>query len=312
MKTTVIGSYPKIPNYPREERIRKALHQLDKKEITLEQLEKVFQEETLECMREMEKAGVDLITDGQLRWSDEITYFAGRLENVELNGLTRFFNNNTYYRQPVINGKMKWKETGILKDFEFAGKNAKKELKISLPGPHTLAYCALDKSYEDFKKIAKDFAKALNKEMKKLEKAGAKYIQLNEPFTSEFYPNFIEIAFKGVKAKRFLWSYFYDVPETFFDCECVEVVGLDFVEGKKNFDYLKKGLLGDRELGVGIIDGRNTKMETFAQIEPQIRKIEDYVSCDMMWISPNTGLDFLPRENADAKLKNMVEIIKRI
>src|SRR5688572_24962840 len=139
MQVTVVGNYPKIPNLPRPARLRNALARLDRGEITPEQLAKVEDEVTIEVIREQEEAGIDLVTDGQVRWLDEQTYLMGRLDGVSLNGLIRFFDTNTYYRQPVIEGSISWREPIMLRDYRFARDNASRPLKPVLTGPYTLA-----------------------------------------------------------------------------------------------------------------------------------------------------------------------------
>ena len=102
IRTTTIGNYPKVTDSASKESIRSAIHQYDSEKFSSQQLEEVFRENTRRVLREQEEAGIELLTDGQLRWDDLVTPFAAKIEGFQINGLTRFFNNNVYYRQPIV------------------------------------------------------------------------------------------------------------------------------------------------------------------------------------------------------------------
>src|SRR5438093_12459205 len=111
MKTTVVGSYPKIPNRPRPARLRQAINRRDRGEITSEELARVADEVTIEAIQEQVDAGVDVVTDGQIRWDDDQTYVTMSMGGVERGGLQRYLDTNTYYRQPEIVGPVSWKDS---------------------------------------------------------------------------------------------------------------------------------------------------------------------------------------------------------
>ena len=137
--TSVVGNYPKVAEGVSGPSIRQAIHRHDQKEITDEALEKIFQDNTTRVIREQEALGIDIITDGQLRWEDIVTPLASHLEGFHINGLTRFFNNNVYYRQPVAVGKLVWKNPITVDAFRFAKSQARHTLKAVLPSPFTFA-----------------------------------------------------------------------------------------------------------------------------------------------------------------------------
>src|SRR5438105_2323830 len=117
MLVTVVGNYPKIPDRPLPARLRTALARLDSGQITVEELAKVEDAVTIEVMAEQADAGIELITDGQVRWQDEQTYIADKLGGISINGLTRFFDTNTYYREPVLDGPIAWQSPILVRDF---------------------------------------------------------------------------------------------------------------------------------------------------------------------------------------------------
>ena len=126
MQTTVVGNYPKIPNRPRPARLRVALNKRDRGEITDEELARVRDEVTVEVIQEQIDAGVDIVTDGQVRWDDDQTYIATTLKGIEIGSLQRYMDTNTYYRQPEITGPVSWQAPALVSDFQFARENSSK------------------------------------------------------------------------------------------------------------------------------------------------------------------------------------------
>ncbi|HZC31090.1 MAG TPA: hypothetical protein VE261_06185, partial [Gaiellaceae bacterium] len=104
MKTTVIGAFPKISDDAAGQELRRALHRLDRGELGAEALDDVYEAETRRAIGELEAAGVDVINDGQIRWDDLFAVFARAWGGVSRGPLERFYDNNTYFRQPVIEG----------------------------------------------------------------------------------------------------------------------------------------------------------------------------------------------------------------
>src|SRR5688572_27121657 len=107
MQTTVVGNYPKIPNRPRPGRYRNALNKRDRGEITNEELAQVADEVTIEVIQEQIDAGVDIVTDGQVRWDDDQTYVARNFGGVKIGALQRYLDTNTYFRETEIVGDVR-------------------------------------------------------------------------------------------------------------------------------------------------------------------------------------------------------------
>ncbi|MEK6808676.1 MAG: methylcobamide--CoM methyltransferase [Nanoarchaeota archaeon] len=321
MQTTVVGNYPKVPNLPKPAKLRNAINEFDTGRITLEQLRKIKDEVTIEVIHEQVNAGIDIITDGQIRWDDAQTYFAKDIEGFSINGLIRYFNTNTYYRQPIIETKLKWNRAITVNDFNFAVQNSNVPVKAVVIGPYTLARLSKNNSYKDFDELILDLALILNNEVVELQEAGANFIQIDEPaITNNFVDDDVDVdllkeavakLFKGISAKKSLYTYFGTIDGLYpdildFD---IDVLGLDFVMGRENFEILEKADF-TKELGFGIIDARNTKLEKKIEIINNIKKITRIVQNDKLYINPSCGLEFLPRENAYAKLVNMVSAVK--
>lgn len=314
MLTTVVGSYPKIPNRPRPARLRIAINRRDRGEITDEELARVQDEVTIEVIQEQAEAGVDVVTDGQIRWDDDQTYFACRLQGVEAGGLQRYLDTNTYFRQPEVAGPIVWPGPLLVRDYQFAAQHSPKPVKAVLPGPFTLAALSADMHYGSRERLAMAYAEALRREAEALAAAGAQRIQLNDPVIV-FRKDEIATACRaltyildGLQAERGLYTWFgsaggilprlLELP--------VDVIGLDFVAGAANWDALKS-VRFDKKLGFGIVDGRNTRLETPQQVAEAIKRVSEYVPPDRLYVNPSCGLEYLPRETAFEKLKRMVE-----
>ena len=318
MRTTAVGAYPKIPNRPRPARLRRAIARRDRGEITSEELALIEDEVTAEVIAEQAEAGLDLVTDGQVRWDDDQTYIAQRLDGFEIGGLIRYFDTNTYYRQPNVTGPVRWRQPILVRDYEFAAGHSAKPVKALITGPYTLAALSADSHYRDRRRLVLDLAEALHQEAQALAAAGAPVIQVNEPAIvrhKEDAPLLQEAVSKmldGVDAETALYTWFGDadgILPRLMELP-VDVIGLDFVWGPGNWEALKR-TVSTKGLGFGVVDGRNTRMESVEEIAEQIRQVSELVPADRLYVNPSCGLEYLPREVAFEKLKRMVEGVRR-
>lgn len=315
MQTTVVGNYPKIPNRPRPARLRNAINRRDRGDLTNEELAAIEDEVTVEVIEEQIAAGVDVITDGQVRWDDDQTYVARRLAGVEIGGLQRYLDTNTYYRQPEITGAIKFKGPVVAAPWQFAQERSGRPVKAIVPGPYTLAALSADKHYGSREKLALAFADALRGEIEALAEAGCKHIQVNDPvivFNKGDYGTFHKAIAKlldGVSAAETgVYTWFGDcagILPQMQELPC-DVIGLDFEAGPGNWEAIKE-VKFEKKLGAGIVDARNTRLETAAEVAEAVRRLSDAVSPERLYLNPSCGLEYLPRETAFAKLKVMAE-----
>ena len=181
MITTVVGDYPKIGANTRAPSLRTAIGRFDAGQISREELRRVEEEVTREIIAEQVEAGIDLVTDGQVRWEDGQTYFASRIGGFTINGLIRYFDTNTYYRQPVADGPLTWREPTVVEDFQFAVANSARPVKPVVTGPYTLARLSRSEHHPSLAHLVLELAEVLNQEAQELEKSGATIIQFDEP-----------------------------------------------------------------------------------------------------------------------------------
>ncbi|MCJ7577696.1 MAG: methylcobamide--CoM methyltransferase, partial [candidate division Zixibacteria bacterium] len=198
LKTTVVGNYPKITEDKTQANLRLALNRFDEKKITSEELEKVYQETIKRVIKEQKEAGLDILTDGQIRWDDLVTPFAKNIDGFKIGGLLRFFDNNVYYRRPVVKSKLSFKNYSVVEEFKFAQNISSKKIKPVIVGAFTLAKLSLDEFYNDEEKLVLDLAEILHKEAMRLDQENAEMIQIDEPSLC-YYPDKIDLVEKSLR-----------------------------------------------------------------------------------------------------------------
>ena len=318
MLTTVVGSYPKIPDRPHPPKLRSAIARFDRGDMAADEMRRVEDEVTVEVIQEQAEAGVDIITDGQIRWEDDQTYFARRMEGFSIDGLIRYFDTNMYYRQPVVEGPVRWRESAVAADYEFAKIQSPAPVKALVTGPYTLAALSADQHYGSLRDLTLALAVELRNEVLALEKAGAPIIQINEPAIlqqKQDFPLFrqaLEMMMDGVRTEAHLYTWFGDIDGLY--PQILELpfaaIGLDFVRGPANWDVIARQPF-TKKLGLGIIDARNTRLESVDEIVSAVRRASALVAADMTYVNPSCGLEYVPREVAQAKLARMVQGVRQ-
>ena len=314
MITTVVGNYPKIPRGSQAANLRRAITRFDAGRISQEELDAVADEATIEAIQEQAEAGLDLVTDGQIRWDDGQTYLARGINGFTIDGMLRYFDTNTYFRQPIPEEKLEWRGPISVQDFSFAQKASPKPVKPVITGPFTMGYLSQLGCYGDRAALVLDLATILNQEARALQDAGAEIIQFDEPAVLKYKQDFAllqeasDILTRGLELKTAIYTYFGDISgidQQFFQLP-FKVFGLDFMMGRVNYELIES-LPEDKELAAGVMDARNTKMETVDELVDSIRTVSRHVSLERLYINPSAGLEFLPRPTAQAKLTRLVE-----
>src|SRR3989442_6128607 len=224
VQTTVVGTYPRIGETFKEQALRRGIGRLDRGEIGEAGLQVVERDTVRDVLREQNEIGIDLVTDGQISWYDSQSHFSGKLTSIEINGLVRYFDTNTYYRQPVVHGAVAWDEPVLVDEWKFAQANSKAPVKAVLTGPVTLASLALDKHYRSKKTLALDLATAIGEEVGTLVRAGASHVQIDEPVLTR-HPEELTLVSEALERIRSykadstltLFTYFGDVAPIFRD-----------------------------------------------------------------------------------------------
>ncbi len=314
VETTVVGSYPKPPDEGSTFTLRKTLHALEGGGATPEDLDRARDDLVRQVISEQEDAGIDIVTDGHGRWDDLLTPFARHIAGFEIGGLLRWFDNNVYYRRPVCVGPVEWRGPSSVDALKFAQSVATKPVKAVIPGPLTFARLSVDEHYDDHAAFVTAIAGVLAQEAFELEAAGAKYIQIDEPALLGA-PEDLELARTALSivtgelesAETTLATYFGDAKRLgaeLFDLP-VDGFGLDLISGSENFELISS-LPEGKHLQAGIVDARNTKLEDVSELRSTIERLAG-VAGGRLRVSPSSGLEFLPREKARAKLVRLAE-----
>ena len=193
MKTTVIGAFPKISDQPGGQELRQALHKQDRGELSELELDAVYDAVTASAIKELEAAGIDVINDGQIRWDDLLAPFASAWTGVQRGPLERFYDNNTYFRQPTIDGPISSDGQTLVKGFTYAKSIATRDLKAAVAGPITFATLSIDTHYRSFEDRVLAVADAIAADVKGLASAGATLVDVEDPGLV-FAPQHIELA----------------------------------------------------------------------------------------------------------------------
>lgn len=328
---TSAGNYPRIGDAPELQTLRRTIALADRGERTEADLLDAENEMTRRAISDQVRAGLDLITDGQIRWYDPISHLAGKLEGVEIKGLLRFFDTNTYFRQPVLTSKPARQAPLVVSEFAFASnalghlptpqeKAGRLAVKPVLTGPYTLAKFSLAQNgaFDRLEARAAAFAEALAAEVKALAEAGAEVIQVDEPAILKYPQDWSvfeqalaslvrarrEAEQAGRKARLALCVYFRDcLPlwEKLVNLP-VDIVDLDFTYNPKLAGAIAAAG-SPKPLGLGLIDGRNTRIEDAGAVAREVERLLPKIQGGRAYLSPSCGLEYLPRDRAYAKLE---------
>jgi 5-methyltetrahydropteroyltriglutamate--homocysteine methyltransferase len=314
IKTTVIGAYPKIGDGLEAQELRRALHRHDRSEISDAELAKVYDDVTRATIGEIEAAGVDVVNDGQIRWDDLLAPFARSWSGAEPGPLERFYDNNTYYRQPVITGALTTDGQSLVRDYTFAKGVAKAKLKAAVPGPLTFAtLTARDDEYRSIQDRTLAAADAIAKEIAGLAAAGARMIDIEDPAVVAA-PKYIETAREAYARLAdaghalALVTYFFP-PDPVLESLAsfpVGVIGLD-VRSRDTTALERLDVFRTQYVLLGVVDARNTRLETAEEVAAYAERALKLVPQERLILAPTTSLEYLPRDIARAKLAALVE-----
>ena len=327
LPTTVVGSYPqpgwlidraklgsKVP------RVRE--HELWR--VAANFLEEAQDDATILAIRDMERAGIDIVTDGEMRRESYSNRFATALEGVDIENPGKTVNRSGGFSVvPRIAGAIKRRGPVEVSDLLFLKKNTSRKAKITLPGPFTMAQQAQDDYYKDEEALAMAFAAAVNEEMKDLRKAGADVIQLDEPWL-QARPD--RAARYGVKAiNRAL----QDIPGTTVVHLCfgyaaavaskpsgysflpqladttAAQISIEAAQPRLDLSVLKE--LGKKTVMLGVIDLGTEAVETPQAVAERIRAGLKVVPAERLVLAPDCGMKYLTRESAFGKLRALAE-----
>ncbi len=312
------SSYPRIGDVAGQQRLRRAYAQHERGEINVSEFEAIQTSVVQEIVGEQVEAGLDLVTDGQIRWYDPISHFAGRLDGVKINGLLRFFDTNFYIRQPVIVDQLSWKGPILVEEYRSAQAASPRPVKVALTGPYTLGRFSILESarYRNLPELVADYAEAIMKEVEALANAGATLIQIEEP-SMLHHPGeagLVKVALSRIasqkgSARLLLATYFGDAAPLYEIMQAfpVDTLGFDFTYSRGLGDLIARAG-SDKAIAFGVVDGRNTRMQPLEEIFSVLRTALPKVKGSPSYLTSSCGLEYLPRDKALQKLKQMAAV----
>ncbi|MGB5106799.1 MAG: hypothetical protein WBP29_09655 [Candidatus Zixiibacteriota bacterium] len=315
LRTTTVGNYPKLPSEKGQVNIRKMLHRFDKNEVSRGELDAAYDAVTTRVIAEQASAGIDLPTDGQIRWDDIVTPLAAGLDGFKVGGLLRWFDNNVYYRKPKIAGPILWKEPATAPNFQFAQQKSARPIKAVLPAPYSFAKLCDDQHYTSQAKLLADIGSALRLEAQALITAGAKHIQFDDPWLPYHHEDAgvaidaLNTVVDGLEAEFWTCYYFSNIAKLAESLKQlqVSVIAADCVSHPGNVESLM-GLSNKFICCFGIVDARNIKMEREDQLQTMLNRIA--ATAPNAYVSPSCGLEFLPHRDAVAKVQILARAVK--
>ena len=324
LPTTVVGSYPQPEWLVDRAMLSKGVPRVRLQEIwrvPAAFLEQAQDDATIVAIREMERAGIDIISDGEIRRESYSNRFATALDGVDVENpgtITDRYGNET--RVPRVVGPIRRARPVELRDMEFLRRNTDHPAKITLPGPFTMAQQARNEVYRDVEAMAMDFAEAVNAEARELQAAGADVIQLDEPWlrndpeaAKRYAVPAINRALAGLTVPTALhlcfgyaavvkhqkpagYSFLPQLAETI-----ASQISIEAAQPKLDLGVLAD--LAGKTIILGVIDLGDPAVETVEQVATRIRAGLARVAPHRLVLAPDCGMKYLPRETAFGKLK---------
>jgi len=326
--TTLVGSYPQ-PDWliDRDKLAQRFPPRLRAKElwrVAEPWLAQAQDDATVLAIRAQEAAGLDIITDGEIRRESYSNRFATALEGVDIDnpgkGLDRSGHPITL---PRIAGRIRRTRPVEVDDLLFLKRHTRKRVKITVPGPFTMCEQAQNDYYKTAEEAAMDYAAAVNEEIRDLFAAGADIVQIDEPWMQarpekarQYGLKALNRALEGVKGTTAVHICFgyaavihqkpsgYSFLPEFAGCSCNQV---SIEAAQPNLDCAVLASLPNKKIMIGCIDLSDMTVETPQTVVARIKRALPYVQKENLILAPDCGMKYLPREVAFGKMKAMVE-----
>lgn len=333
LPTTVVGSYTQpewlIDRENLTTRLPPRVRVQEIWRIPPEFLEAAQDDATLLAIRDMERAGIDIISDGEVRresYSNRVATALGGID-TENHGYAK---DRSGRDNPVprVMGKIHRPKPIEVSDVEFLRANTDREIKITLPGPFTMTQQAQDDYYGgDQRAMALDYARAVNEEVKDMFAAGADVVQIDEPYMQaraevarEFALEVIAEALKGVEGTTALHMCFgyaaihawqgLGKPDAYsflpeLNESDIDQISIEAAQPRIDLAVLEK--LPDKTIILGVIDNDDPEIESPETVAARIRAALEHISPERLILAPDCGMKYMHRDVAFGKLKSMAE-----
>jgi 5-methyltetrahydropteroyltriglutamate--homocysteine methyltransferase len=331
--TTVVGSYPQpdwlIDRKRLGERLPPRVRARELWRVAEPFLEEAQDDATRLAVQDMERAGVDVITDGEMRRESYSNRFATALDGIDLDApgvaLDRTGHENPV---PRVVGPIRRTRPVEVRDVEFLRSLTDRRIKITVPGPFTMSQQAQNDYYADDGELALAYAEAVNDELRDLKAAGADVVQIDEPYLQarpeparEYAIEAIDRALAGIQGETVLHTCFgyahivHDRPSGYpFLRELNECAAthLSLEAAQPNLDPEVLRDVPDKTIVLGVLDLGSSDVETPDSVAERVRRAAEVVGLERLVIAPDCGMKYLPRERAFRKLEAMVAGARKV
>jgi 5-methyltetrahydropteroyltriglutamate--homocysteine methyltransferase len=290
--------------------------------VAPEFLEQAQRDATLLAIRAQEDAGLDIITDGEIRRESYSNRFATALDGVDIDNPGTALDRSGHPNPvPRVVGPIRRKHPVEVEDVKFLRAHTARTVKITLPGPFTMAQQAQDDYYGSTEALAFGYAEAVNEEVKDLFAAGADIVQLDEPYLQaraaearKYGVKVINQALDGVTGTTALHLCFgyaaiiHDRPEGYSflpELAACDVGQISIETAQSGLDCSVLSALDGKTIILGVLDLADPAVESPEVVVARVRRALPYVTASRMVLAPDCGMKYLPRETAFGKLTAM-------
>ena len=348
MLTTVIGAYPKpsflqLPDWFNAEggtdTLKPTVDYNNAIKKMGEDAESIFLKAAAEVINDQIECGIDIVTDGEVRRENYIHYHCRHITGVDFNTLTEKIARTGNYKcwLPTIVAKVEAQDSFLVHDWKVSQKLSSKPVKITIPGPMTIADTIANTYYKSDDKMGFDLAGVINVEIKRLQKAGCKYIQVDEPLFArkpqqaiDFGIDNLAKCFEGLenteieKITHICCGYpdkldvinypkapldSYKKIAKALDASLIDSVSIEDAHRYNDLELLRN--FTKTKVIFGLIKIASSQIETKEEIENRVLDALNYIDKQQLIAAPDCGLGHLPRQLAIEKLKIMVDVAKK-
>jgi 5-methyltetrahydropteroyltriglutamate--homocysteine methyltransferase len=327
LPTTLVGSYPQPDWLIDRQKLSKQVPRVRASDLWLVapgELESAQDDATILAIRDQERAGLDIITDGEQRRESYSNRFATALEGIDLERPGTTLNRSGRpIPVPRVVGRIRRRQPILLRDLRMLRANTDRMIKATVPGPFTMGKQAQDDFYGSEEAVALDYAAAVNAEIKDLFAAGADVVQIDEPWMQQ-HPDkakayglaALDRALDGVKgtvAVHLCFGYaavVQDKPQGYSflaELEGSKAQQISIEAAQPRLDYAVLRGLPSKDIILGVIDLADPSVESPDTVADRIRRAVRHVQAERIVVAPDCGMKYLPRDIAFAKMSAMVE-----
>ncbi len=325
---TLVGSYPQPDWLIDRDKLGRQMPPRVREQalwrVAPEWLEQAQDDATLLAIRDQERAGVDILTDGEMRRESYSNRFATALDGIDLDHPGEIVGRNGRgIAVPRVVGKIRRRHPVQVRDVRFLRANTDRAIKITVPGPFTMSRQAQNSFYGTLEEMALDYAAAVNEEIRDLFAAGADVVQIDEPWMEanpvearRYGLDALRRALKGVRGTTALHICFgyaalvpgrpskYSFLEELADSP-IDQISIETAQSRLDCSVLER--IAVKSILLGVLDLSTHEVETPEIVAARIRRALPYIAPERLVIASDCGMKYLPRPVAFGKMKAMVE-----